>query len=152
MNACEPPPRFAVGRFGRIGLRLYWTFNKRIGCRILISTLHAGSCKGVFERLLVMVPDHYAVISSVALVLNQRLIRRVCADCRGAGCASCLQTGFRGRAPIVEWFRLDEKLRNELRARGVEIVKPENSLENSARELCEKGITNETECRRIFGN
>ena len=36
--------------------------------------------------------------------------------------------------------------------RGVEIVKPENSLENSARELCEKGITNETECRRIFGN
>ena len=35
---------------------------------------------------------------------------------------------------------------------GVEIVKPENSLENSARELCEKGITNETECRRIFGN
>ena len=117
----------------------------------VISTLHAGSCKGVFERLLVMVPDHYAVISSVALVLNQRLIRRVCADCRGAGCASCLQTGFRGRAPIVEWFRLDEKLRNELRARGVEIVKPENSLENSARELCEKGITNETECRRIFG-
>jgi len=118
----------------------------------VISTLHAGSCKGVFERLLVMVPDHYAVISSVALVLNQRLIRRVCADCRGAGCASCLQTGFRGRAPIVEWFRLDEKLRNELRARSVEIVKPENSLENSARELCEKGITNETECRRIFGN
>src|SRR5438876_395831 len=35
MNACEPPPRFAVGRFGRIGSRLYWTFNKRIGCRIL---------------------------------------------------------------------------------------------------------------------
>jgi hypothetical protein len=63
-----------------------------------------------------------------------------------------LQTGFRGRAPIVEWFRLDEKLRIELRARGVEIVKPENSLENSARELCEKGITNETECRRSFGN
>jgi len=102
--------------------------------------------------LLVMVPDHYAVISSVALVLNQRLIRRVCADCRGAGCASCLQTGFRGRAPIVEWFRLDEKLRNELRTRGAETVKPENSLENSVRELCEKGITNETECRRIFGN
>jgi len=43
-------------------------------------------------------------------------------------------------------------LRNELRARGPEIVKPESSLENSARELCEKGITNETECRRIFGN
>src|SRR5262245_18815660 len=42
---------------------------------LVISTLHAGSCKGVFERLLVMCRDHYAVWSAVALVLNQRLIR-----------------------------------------------------------------------------
>jgi type II secretory ATPase GspE/PulE/Tfp pilus assembly ATPase PilB-like protein len=117
----------------------------------VISTLHAGSCKGVFERLLVMVPDHYAVISSVALVLNQRLIRRVCRDCRGAGCGNCLQTGFRGRAPVVEWLRLDENLRNDLRTRGPEAVKPAQSLETAARELCENGITSEAECGRLFG-
>src|SRR5216110_1819467 len=46
---------------------------------LVISTLHAGSCKGVFERLLVMCADHYAVWSAAELVLNQRLIRRLCA-------------------------------------------------------------------------
>src|SRR5262245_7247432 len=44
---------------------------------LVISTLHAGSCKGVFERLLVLCRDPYAVWSAVALVLNQRLIRRL---------------------------------------------------------------------------
>src|SRR4029434_11259274 len=47
----------------------------------VISTLHAGSCKGVFERLLVMCTDHSAVASSVELILNQRLVRRVCGEC-----------------------------------------------------------------------
>ena len=51
----------------------------------VISTLHAGSCRGVFERLLVMCRDHSAVASAVELVLNQRLIRRVCPVCSGTG-------------------------------------------------------------------
>src|SRR5437016_5335759 len=58
---------------------------------LVISTLHAGSCKGVFERLMVMCPDHYAVASAVALVLNQRLIRRLCSACAGGGCATCFE-------------------------------------------------------------
>jgi general secretion pathway protein E len=53
---------------------------------LVISTLHAGSCNGVFERLLAMCPDHSAVASSVELVLNQRLLRRLCGDCSGTGC------------------------------------------------------------------
>jgi peroxiredoxin len=56
---------------------------------LVISTLHAGSCKGVFERLLVMCADHSAVASAVELVLNQRLIRKLCSACDGAGC-ECL--------------------------------------------------------------
>src|SRR5213078_1998525 len=42
---------------------------------LVISTLHAGSCKGVFERLLVLCADHSAVAAAVELVLNQRLVR-----------------------------------------------------------------------------
>src|SRR5882724_10334446 len=61
---------------------------------LVISTLHAGSCRSVFERLLVMCPDHFAVASVVGLVLNQRLIRRLCPTCRGDGCESCLRTGY----------------------------------------------------------
>jgi type II secretory ATPase GspE/PulE/Tfp pilus assembly ATPase PilB-like protein len=84
---------------------------------LVISTLHAGSCRGVFERLLVMCADHSAVASAVELVLNQRLIRRVCAACDGAGCETCLRTGYAGRLPLVEWLRLDEALRAQIRRR-----------------------------------
>jgi type II secretory ATPase GspE/PulE/Tfp pilus assembly ATPase PilB-like protein len=77
---------------------------------LVISTLHAGSCRGVFERLLAMCADHSAVASAVELVLNQRLIRKVCSACDGAGCETCLHTGYCGRVPLVEWLRVDEKI------------------------------------------
>jgi type II secretory ATPase GspE/PulE/Tfp pilus assembly ATPase PilB-like protein len=117
----------------------------------VISTLHAGSCKGVFERLLVMCPDHYAVVSSVALVLNQRLMRRLCRACAGAGCASCLNTGYQGRIPVVEWFRPDDKVRRDLRARGPEAIQPEQTLETAARALVKAGLSTEAELQRLFG-
>src|SRR5688572_27586578 len=44
---------------------------------LVISTLHAGSCKGVVERLLVMSPDRYAVMSALSVIVNQRLLRKV---------------------------------------------------------------------------
>ncbi|HEU5396075.1 MAG TPA: ATPase, T2SS/T4P/T4SS family, partial [Verrucomicrobiae bacterium] len=84
---------------------------------LVISTLHAGSCRGVFERLLVMCPDHSAVASAAELILNQRLIRRLCGSCDGAGCDQCLRTGYSGRVPLVEWLRIDEKTRDVIRRR-----------------------------------
>src|SRR5262249_58586850 len=45
---------------------------------MVIATLHAGSCQGVFERLSVLCQDRSAAASSVDLVLNQRLVRRFC--------------------------------------------------------------------------
>jgi general secretion pathway protein E len=66
----------------------------------VIATLHAGSCRGVFERLLVMTRDHSAVTSAVELVLNQRLIRRICTACSGTGSAS-LERGVHA-APTSE--------------------------------------------------
>ena len=118
---------------------------------LVISTLHAGSCKGVLERLFVMCSDRYAVISAVELILNQRLIRRVCESCSGAGCSTCLQTGYRGRVPVVEWIRLDEKIREEVKRTGASAIKPARDLENVGKELSEKGITNHEELSRVFG-
>jgi type II secretory ATPase GspE/PulE/Tfp pilus assembly ATPase PilB-like protein len=97
-----------------------------------------------------MCPDHYAVVSSVALVLNQRLMRRLCKACGGAGCGVCLDTGYHGRAPVVEWLRLEDK--RELRARGPEAVKPTQTLETSARALVESGTSDEEEFQRLFGS
>ena len=118
---------------------------------LVISTLHAGSCKGVFERLLTMCPDHSAVASAVELVLNQRLIRKVCSACDGAGCESCLRTGYNGRVPLVEWLRVDEKIRDQIRRRELTALVPMQTLEASARLLVNQGVTNEAEFKRVFG-
>jgi type II secretory ATPase GspE/PulE/Tfp pilus assembly ATPase PilB-like protein len=118
---------------------------------LVISTLHAGSCKGVFERLLTMCADHSAVASAVELVLNQRLIRKVCSACEGAGCENCLHTGYNGRVPLVEWLCVEEKMREHIRRRELAPLTPVQTLENSARALVNQGVTNEAERKRIFG-
>ena len=63
---------------------------------LVISTLHAGSCRGVFERLLVLCPDHSAVASAVELVLNQRLVRKLCRECAGVGGAGTPTPAIKG--------------------------------------------------------
>ena len=118
---------------------------------LVISTLHAGSCRGVFERLLAMCADHSAVASAVELVLNQRLIRKVCSACDGEGCETCLRTGYQGRVPLVEWLRVDEKVRDQIRRRDCAALAPTETLEAAARSLVNQGVTNEVEFKRIFG-
>lgn len=119
---------------------------------MVISTLHAGSCKGVFERLMVMCGDKHAVISVVELVLNQRLMRRLCPKCTGTGCSDCLRTGFKGSSPIAEAVVVEDELREKIRTRGLETIRPSHALEMSARELVSYGISNETEYRRLFAS
>lgn len=118
---------------------------------LVISTLHAGSCKGVFERLMVMCSDQYAVTSSIEMVLNQRLMRKLCHWCNGAGCDRCMRTGYRGRVPLVEWVKVDASLRRLLRAGGVDQVSPVQNLEQCAREAIKLGLSDAREFERVFG-
>ena len=139
----------------------------------VIATLHAGSCRGVFERMLVMCRDHSAVASAVELVLNQRLVRRVCAVCSGTGfqpvlpraatpdrqdacpttsrCETCLGTGYHGRVPLVEWLRLNNPLRERIRQHDLAPVAPASTLTNQIQQLIATRATNEAEQRRILG-
>ena len=118
---------------------------------LVISTLHAGSCQGVFQRLLVLCADHSTVASSVELVLNQRLLRRRCAECAGKGCPTCLQTGYRGRLPLVEWLRLNDALRPRIAAHDLEGLAARPALAESARALVQTGATTEAEVARVLG-
>jgi len=118
---------------------------------LVISTLHAGSCKGVFERLTTLCRDHSAVASSLALVVNQRLVRQLCKKCSGKGCESCVQTGYRGRLPAVECLRVTEEMRRRIAARDIETLSAKPSLRENAQTLLAAGLTNETELRRVFG-
>lgn len=118
---------------------------------LVIATLHAGSCKGVLERLLVMCPDHSAVASAVELILNQRLVRRLCTECAGKGCAACLNTGYRGRLPLVEALGVTDAWRRRIAARQLDELRAQPSLAASAAELERGGFTNPVELQRVLG-
>ncbi len=118
---------------------------------LVISTLHAGSCRGVFERLLAMCSDHLAVAAAVELVLNQRLIRRLCGDCQGSGCPTCLQTGYKGRLPLVEWLRVNDVMRQRVALRQLEGFVAKPSLAESAQAFMRQKLTNKPEVSRVLG-
>lgn len=118
---------------------------------LVISTLHAGSCNGVLERLLVLCPDRSAIAAVVELILNQRLVRQLCTRCTGVGCETCLHTGYQGRLPVVEWLRADDPLRAKIRRHELQDVQPAQSLAAAARALVQQGKTNEAEYQRVFG-
>lgn len=119
---------------------------------LVISTLHAGCCRGVVDRLFTLCADRYAAVSSLELLLNQRLLRRVCAQCNGKGCQHCVQTGYRGRMPIVETVRINDELRSAIRERGPAAIAPSQTLRVVAQRLVEQGITNDAEINRVLGS
>lgn len=108
---------------------------------LVLSTLHTTDAVGAVVRLRDLgIPD-YLVAATLDGVLAQRLVRRVCPDCRvsyepapeqvalvaggpvgspmhvcGAGCARCRGTGFRGRVGLFELLALDDSARERIAA------------------------------------
>lgn len=101
---------------------------------LVLSTLHTNDTCGSFPRLLDMGLEPFLVTSAVKGVLAQRLVRRVCKNCRtetqihpklkkrlrvdqnavfyrGAGCERCDGSGMKGRAPLIEYLVPDEGFR-----------------------------------------
>src|SRR5215471_17056223 len=93
------------------------------------STLHTNDAPSAITRLSDMGVENYLMTSSLVAVLAQRLVRVICAECkgpggtaltpegesipafRGAGCDRCFGTGFHGRVGIFELMELNEELR-----------------------------------------
>jgi general secretion pathway protein E len=104
---------------------------------LVFSTLHTNDAAGAVSRLLDFGVEPYLVSSSLICVLAQRLVRRICPDCKqayepplpelrelgisesgngtrfytGAGCAKCFETGYRGRTGIYELMTITEEIR-----------------------------------------
>lgn len=106
---------------------------------LVFSTLHTNDAPSALTRLIDMGVKPFLVASSIQAVMAQRLIRRICPDCkepdpepdaralerlgfrrediqnvtfyRGRGCKSCSDTGYRGRQGIFELMELDNTLR-----------------------------------------
>jgi general secretion pathway protein E len=107
---------------------------------LVFSTLHTNDSAGAVTRLLDFGVEPYLVSSSLIAVMAQRLVRRICSDCRqeydpsdhelrelglldekgsaehkfyvGAGCDRCFQTGYRGRTGVYELMLINEEIQD----------------------------------------
>jgi general secretion pathway protein E len=78
---------------------------------LVLSTLHTNDAPSAIVRLLDMGVEDYLLGSTLSAVFAQRLVRRLCPTCAGAGCDTCDDTGFHGRMAIAEGFNVDDDLR-----------------------------------------
>jgi type II secretory ATPase GspE/PulE/Tfp pilus assembly ATPase PilB-like protein len=69
---------------------------------LVLSTLHTNDAASAVTRLIDIGIPGYQIATAVKGVVAQRLLRRVCAACRAAGCDACEGSGFRGRIAIAE--------------------------------------------------
>jgi len=107
---------------------------------LVFSTLHTNDSAGAVSRLLDLGVEPYLVSSSLIAIIAQRLVRKVCQDCKepvkptlnelrelglgekvsdlegeffvGKGCEKCFQTGYRGRTGIYEMMMINEETQN----------------------------------------
>ena len=69
---------------------------------LVLSTLHTNDAASAVTRLIDIGVPAYQIATAVKGVIAQRLLRRCCADCAGAGCAACEGNGYRGRLAVAE--------------------------------------------------
>lgn len=116
---------------------------------LVVSTLHTNSAASTITRLVDMGIEPYLIADSTVGVIAQRLVRRLCPDCKRAkkadaedlemlmrkpeedltiyepcGCAKCDGTGFRGRIGVYEIMEVTPQLKHIISKGGeVEAIK-----------------------------
>jgi type IV pilus assembly protein PilB len=105
---------------------------------LVLSTLHTNDAPSTISRLMNMGIEPFLVATSVNLICAQRLVRRICVGCReplqiqasalmeagfsaeessktvvqhGKGCATCNNTGYKGRVGLYEVMEINDELR-----------------------------------------
>ena len=106
---------------------------------LVLSTLHTEDAVSAIDRLKDMGVEPYLISGSLRGVISQRLVRKICPDCRkeitpdpetadlvgikdyqnyhfykGAGCHKCFNSGYRGRQGVFEILTLNSKLRDAI--------------------------------------
>ena len=108
---------------------------------MILSTLHTNTAAGAITRLLDMDVEPFLLTSTLTAVLAQRLVRRLCEECRepyepsatqiaalggqvsgpffrATGCPACGNSGFRGRIALIELLVIDEAVSAMILARA----------------------------------
>lgn len=131
----------------------------------VFSTLHTNDAVGSITRMVDMGVESYLVASSLLGAMAQRLVRKLCDDCREEiqpdagerqllgvsaeeqlsiyhpkGCESCGHTGYRGRTGIYELMVVDDEIRHLIHENGGEQSLRKAAREQGMRTLREDGI------------
>lgn len=129
---------------------------------LVLSTLHTNDAPSAISRLIDIGLEPYLISSSLIMVGAQRLVRRLCPECKEAyettpimekdfgikqellyrpkGCDYCGHTGYKGRVAIYEIILMNDKLR-ELITKGAPLGEiKENVKETGALSLFQSGI------------
>lgn len=139
---------------------------------LVLSTLHTNDAPSSVTRLLNMGVEPFLVTAALNLVCAQRLLRRICPNCkvevqvnmkrimelgvdpvaakgmklyRGAGCANCANTGFSGRFGIYEIMPFTQTLKEAVLAGANSLELKKKAMEEGMRSLRMAGITKAAE-------
>lgn len=139
-------------------------FQASLTGHLVLTTIHANTAIQAIPRLLNLGVDPYIMSIGLIAIIGQRLVRRVCENCKvkrpvdidlikkfglekyfrldemefaGKGCSNCFHTAYRGRTGIFEILEVTEEVR-ELIQRGASLHEIENVLKYET--MLEDGI------------
>ncbi len=131
----QDPDIIAVGEI-RDGETADIAMRAAITGHLVLSTLHTNDAPSAIDRLLDMGVEGFLIASALKGVISQRLVRRICPNCRteytpsaeeqqmlhlpvmagrrfykGKGCPMCFNTGYRGRTAVFEILTLNSAIK-----------------------------------------
>ncbi len=134
---------------------------------LVLSTLHTNDAPSTINRLMNMGIEPFLVATSVQLIAAQRLVRRVCGNCKepveispqalmnigfkkeevgtftvykGRGCDKCNSTGYKGRVGLIEVMGIDDTIRELILSGGTAIDIKRRAAENGMISLRRSGL------------
>ena len=123
---------------------------------LVLATLHTNDAASAVNRLIDMGVEPFLLSSSLLGVLAQRLVRKRCTACHGAGCAACGETGYAGRTGIFELLVATDEVRAQIHHRAAEAELRTTALaqgmvlmRQDGQRLVEAGITSAEELLRV---
>jgi type IV pilus assembly protein PilB len=135
---------------------------------LVLSTLHTNDAPSAVNRLIDMDIDSYLVATSVILVVAQRLVRKICPQCKeevqispkalanigfseeeaetvtifaGKGCAQCNNTGYKGRIGLYEVMPVSETIRDMIFSSAAISEIRKTAIEEGMITLRQSGLT-----------
>ncbi len=134
---------------------------------LVLSTLHTNDAPSTINRLMNMGIEPFLVATATQLIAAQRLVRRICANCKeivdmtpqaianlgyrkdeigtfsvykGRGCDKCNNTGYKGRVGLIEVMNIDDDIRDLILAGGTAVDIKKKAIENGMITLRRSGL------------